>query len=291
MNGILVGLGTDDANTELDWAAAEAQTRGARLQVVRTYHVSEGARPWLADTDKLILEDRQRAAERRVAEAVSYLTERWPGVEVTAEAVKGLAEDVLIDRSADAAVTVLGSRQLGRFGAAAHGSVSTVVAAAAHGPVVVVSHPGAATGTPGSVIVGVDGSPREAEVLGFAFDYASRHHRPLNAVYCWRPDLLATSKWRGEPPPPERAVRWLAETVAGWQEKYPDVALQRGVVRDHPVAGLVAASEGQDLLVVGSRSRHARVAALLGSVSQGVLHHAACPVAIIHPGADGVVEG
>jgi nucleotide-binding universal stress UspA family protein len=55
------------------------------------------------------------------------------------------------------------------------------------------------------------------------------------------------------------------------------------VVRDHPVAGLVAASAGQDLLVVGSRSGHARVAALLGSVSQGVLHHATCPVAVVHP--------
>jgi len=59
--------------------------------------------------------------------------------------------------------------------------------------------------------------------------------------------------------------------------------LQRGVVRDHPLAGLVAAADGEDLLVVGSRSAHARVAALLGSVSRGVLHHATCPVAVVHP--------
>jgi len=54
-------------------------------------------------------------------------------------------------------------------------------------------------------------------------------------------------------------------------------------VRAHPVAGLVAESLSQELLVVGARSRHARLASLLGSVSQGVLHHATCPVAVIHP--------
>ena len=54
------------------------------------------------------------------------------------------------------------------------------------------------------------------------------------------------------------------EVLAGWQEKYPDVEVHRGVVRDHPVNALVSASAGQDLVVVGSHSRHARIAALLG---------------------------
>jgi nucleotide-binding universal stress UspA family protein len=33
--------------------------------------------------------------------------------------------------------------------------------------------------------------------------------------------------------------------------------------------------------VVGNHGRHASAAGLLGSVSQGVLHHAYCPVAVI----------
>ena len=53
------------------------------------------------------------------------------------------------------------------------------------------------------------------------------------------------------------------------------------VIREHPVAGLVLASAAQYLLVVGSRGRHALAGILLGSVSQGVLHHATCPVAIV----------
>ena len=283
-NVIQVGLGDRrEAMPEIDWAAAEAQARGASLRVVRVYHLVQGTQPWMTSTDVLLIEDLRQDAERRLHAAVGYLAERWPDVEVASVAIDGTAWEVLIQGSADAVLTVLGSRQLGPVGAVALGSVSTVVAAAAHGPVVVAGRPGAAPGEPGSVVVGVDGSEYGNEVLAFAFDYASRHRRPLDAVYCWRPDVLVTSQWRSARPAPEQADRWLAEALAGWQEKYPDVRTHRGVVRDHPVGGLVAASAGEDLLVVGSRSRHARIATLLGSVSQGVLHSAACPVAVIHP--------
>jgi len=47
------------------------------------------------------------------------------------------------------------------------------------------------------------------------------------------------------------------------------------------VSGLVAESMAQRLLVVGTRSRHPVAGTLLGSVAQGVLHHATCPVAVI----------
>lgn len=283
-NVVQVGLGDRrETMPEIDWAAAEAQTRGASLRVVRAFHLAQGTQPWMTPVDAMLIEDLRRDAERRLHAAVGYLAERWPAVEVHTVAIDGVAWQVLIDGSAAAAVTVLGSRQLGAVGAVALGSVSTVVAAAAHGPVVVAGRPGAASGEPGSVVVGVDGTEHGDEVLAFAFDYASRHHRPLHAVHCWRPDVLVTSRWRAARPVPEQADRWLAEALAGWQEKYPDVQSHRGVVRDHPIDGLVAASAGQDLLVVGSRSRHARIAALLGSVSQGVLHSAVCPVAVVHP--------
>jgi len=283
-SAVLVGLGTyNDGTAELDWAAAEALARGVQLQVVRTYHLAEGTQPWSNPIDDGWRADLRRQAERRIEAALSYLGERWPAVAVTSRVVDGVPWQVLIEGSADAAVTVVGSRQLGPIGAAALGSVSTVVAAASAGPVVVVGRPGASAAEPGSVIVGVDGSEHGDEVLAFAFEYASLHRRPLHAVYCWRPDLLATSQWRGARPAPERASRWLAEALAGWQEKHPDVRLHHGVVRDHPVAGLVAASAGQELLVVGGHAKHARLMAMLGSVSQAVLHHATCPVAVIHP--------
>jgi nucleotide-binding universal stress UspA family protein len=69
--------------------------------------------------------------------------------------------------------------------------------------------------------------------------------------------------------------------MAGWQDKYPDVAATSAVLDAHPVGGLVEASLSEYLLVVSKRGRGARAGTVLGSVSQGVLHHATCPVAVV----------
>jgi nucleotide-binding universal stress UspA family protein len=87
--------------------------------------------------------------------------------------------------------------------------------------------------------------------------------------------------WRAGPAAPARADAWLSEALAGWREKYPDVVVHAEVIRAHPVAGLVSASTAQYLLVVGKHGHHAMTGTLLGSVSQGVLHHATCPVAVV----------
>jgi hypothetical protein len=78
-----------------------------------------------------------------------------------------------------------------------------------------------------------------------------------------------------------RDQAWLAEALASWPEKFPDVRVRSAVIRAHPTVGLIGESSNQDLLVVGSHGRRPSTARLLGSVSQGVLHHAYCPVAVI----------
>jgi nucleotide-binding universal stress UspA family protein len=284
---VVVGLGTADHGiAELDWAAREAQARRRPLHIVRAYHKSQAALPWESMTDRSITSQLRRFATRSAGDALSHVRAHWPDVEVEATVVDGVSAEVMRDATRTAGVTVLGSRHLAALGSVLLGSVSTVVAAAGSGPVVVVSGPpGDAAANP-EVVVGIDGAEDMDDVLEFAFDYARRHARPLHAVFCWSPDLLAAMQWRPVPPVPERANRWLAEAVAGWQEKFPDVVVRRGVFRETPAAGLVKVATGQDLLVVGGHSRHARVAALLGSVSQGVLHHATCPVAVVHHRAD-----
>src|SRR3954468_23378025 len=282
--GVLVALGNyHQGLPELDWGAREAQTRNLPLHLVRSYHLSEATMPWASTADQAITDDLRHSAQRHLDTALEHLRDRWPDVESTGAIVDGLPWQVVIDHSVDAALTALGGRQLGAIGAALLGSVSTVVAAAAAGPVVVVGHPSGIPAEYPEIVVGVDGRDQTDEALAFAVAPASRHHRPLHAIFCWSPDVLAAAQWRSPQPAPDRAERWLSELLAGWQEKYPDVEVRRGVVRDHPVSALVASANGQDLLVVGSHSRHARVSALLGSVSQGVLHHATCPVAVVHP--------
>jgi nucleotide-binding universal stress UspA family protein len=108
----------------------------------------------------------------------------------------------------------------------------------------------------------------------------------LVAVHAWSPtaideDLASLIEWDASA---EEAV--LAERLAGWGQKHPQVAVRRTVVRDGAVRALVAASAGAQLVVVGSRGRGNAAGLLLGSVSHGVLHGAHCPVAVVRPGTD-----
>jgi nucleotide-binding universal stress UspA family protein len=76
----------------------------------------------------------------------------------------------------------------------------------------------------------------------------------------------------------------LAERLAGWAEKYPEVPVQSRVVRGRAARALVEASARAQLVVVGSRGRSGLAGILLGSVSRAVLLHAHCPVAVVHRG-------
>ena len=287
LGAVVVGLGdAREEHPELSWAAREASVRNRPLHIIRAYNLAQATLPWDNMTDRTIESQMRTSALRRLRRAVALVRGDYPDLLVHADAVHGIPWQVLSEAAADAEVTVVGSRRHGALGSAVLGSVSSVVAARGPGAVVVAANPPGDDSEDPAVVVGVDGSPATDEVLDFAFDYASVHHRRLRAVFCWHPDLLHAMRWRGEPPAPERADRWLTEATAGWQEKYPDVPVTRGVVRAFPAAGLVSESLSQDLLVVGSHSRHARVSSFLGSTSQGVLHHATCPVAVVHPRVD-----
>lgn len=281
---VVVGVATGWQDTAgLDWAAREAHTRGRELHVLNAFVRSDFVRAQGGTAEGGTDADLRRAAEQSVDDAVMHLRRLWPELRVRGEVVDGDALELLCAASAGAEVTVLGPRQPAGAELPVAGSLSSAVAAGGSGPVVVVAASPDDPDAPCDVVVGVDGSELMDSALAFAFDYASRHERELHAILCWSPDGLALMHWGAEPPTPGRAARWLAEAVAGWQEKYPDVVTRRDVIREFPVPGLIAASTGQDLLVVGSRSKHARLGTVLGSVSQGVLHHATCSVAVIHP--------
>jgi nucleotide-binding universal stress UspA family protein len=75
--------------------------------------------------------------------------------------------------------------------------------------------------------------------------------------------------------------RFLAETLAGWADKYPDVAVRRVVVDSQPARALLEYAEHAQLVVVGARGRGGFTGLLLGSTSQQLVHHAPCPLLVV----------
>ncbi|GAA5162193.1 universal stress protein [Pseudonocardia eucalypti] len=282
--------GSDRALEAVRWAACEALSRrGSTLRIVaarmaESTHVPvegfsavEYQRAVLADA-----EDRLDVAES-VARGIS------PDLTVERESREGSARAVLLDESTRADLVVLGHRGHGGFVGLLLGSVAVSVAAHASCPVVVVRQPGSdVSGDRAPVVVGVDGSPTSETALGFAFDVAARRHVPLVAVHTWfdlavEPELVAMIDLDAVL---EQERELLAQRLAGWSEKYPNVEIRRHVARDQPAWSLVEQSGDAGLVVVGARGRGVIAGTLLGSVSQAVLHHAKCPVAVVRPTPD-----
>lgn len=281
---VIVGIdGSTGATAALEWALDEARTHRAPVRLICAFGgaLTYGTLSMYGELPVPDLGIVRGATDKLLAEAARHAAELAPDVDVTTSACDGEVVPVLLDESRRASTMVLGSRRLGALGSAVLGSASTRVSARAACPVVVVRGPAGLSAEDPVVVAGVDGLEGSDAVLRYAFNYASRHGLPLHSVLCWHPSLLAEMSWRPEQPAPARVEAWLSEALAGWGEKYPDVRAHASVVRDHPVSGLVAASTSQHLLVVGARGRHPMVDAVLGSVSQGVLHHASCPVAVV----------
>lgn len=183
---------------------------------------------------------------------------------------------ILHEESRDASLVVVGSRHLSRRrGLFSSASVALPLAAHAACPVVVVPEPEHITQQPPYFVVGVDGSPHSAAAVDLAVEEADRRGAIVRALYVWHPPLLGVLD---EHATVNECRRVLAETVAGRTAAHPDVELHHEVVRGHPVEVLTEASEHALGLVVGTRGHGGFTGMMLGSVSQGVLLHARCPV-------------
>ncbi|GGZ42450.1 universal stress protein [Streptomyces poonensis] len=298
-----VAAGIDGSSESLaaaHWAAREAARRGSALELVHAWE-------WRPDPSVSVPVDgaRQDWAERALARVAAGVRAAHPGLDVGERLVEEDPVTVLLAAADEAELLVLGSRGLTGVAGFVVGSVSQRVVARSGRPVVLVragadaaaEHLPAVDGVSPEeipevpyrdVVLGLDaGAPGDEtvfsdELIGFAFEAAHRRGAPLRVVHAFgggaeRPDP-APSSGAGLLADHTHAV---AAALRPWREKWPDTTVAETVTEGRPADELVRAAAGAGLLVVGRRERGGGPGPRLGPVAHAVLHHAACPVAVV----------
>ncbi|RRO13970.1 universal stress protein [Saccharopolyspora rhizosphaerae] len=277
----VVGVdGSEPALEAVRWAAVDAWLHRRSLRLVCA--VPQAPEPAGPGLDEIKAE-----RPRWLSEAVTAARAAAKGMEFEQVLRHGMPGEVLLDESQEAERLVVGTRGLNEVTGVrlALGSTAELVAMRSRCPVVVVpDSAGREDARTGPVIVGVDGSRVGEPALGAAYEEASLRGAPLVAVHVWSD--VATDEWFGPGSADWEAIRVdqervLAERLAGWEAKYPDVSVERVVARDRPVRFLVEHGAGAQLIVVGSRGRGGITGMLIGSTSRALLHCAPCPVLVV----------
>jgi nucleotide-binding universal stress UspA family protein len=282
---LVVGVdGSEPSLRAVDWAADEAALRGVPLRLVYAcrWERYEGA----ALAHDIGKPDAQVLPQDLVAAAARRAHARQPGLKVSSDVVFEEPEYALVREGREASALVVGSR--GRSGLAELllGSVGLAVAAHADCPVIVLrgSHDNQATHPGGGrVVVGVGEDAKDSAAVRFAFEEARRRGASLEAVRAWRCPAHETTDHPLLADAPARLHEDHAEETLteALRDTPPDVELHHRTVEGHARQVLVDASRGADLLVVGAKRRTGRFGLQLGRVAHAVLHHSACPVAVV----------
>jgi nucleotide-binding universal stress UspA family protein len=291
---VVVGVdGSADSMSAADLAAAEAAVRGVPLEIVHGFAPALLARPATVPPDvppmatlpEPVEAELRANAEQMLHEAAARVRADNPALPVITRLHDGAPTAVLTAASHHAAVVVVGHRGAGGFTGLLAGSVAVQLVSHAAAPVIV-ARGEPAFGATAPVVVGVDGSEASQRAAAFAIECAAHYRCPLVLLHAWAID----SAWppelamAGYPPPTEPDV--VADVVGDLPTRYPEVTVRSELRKDAPAhESLVMASEGARLVVVGSRGRGGFRGLLLGSVSQALIHHAHCPVAVIGPEA------
>ncbi|MFJ1608615.1 universal stress protein [Streptomyces sp. NPDC088253] len=283
---LVVGVdGSEPSLRAVDWAADEAALRGVPLRLVYAslWERYEGA----ALTTGLGRSSEQVLADNIVEAAAKRAHRREADVKISTEVLPEEPVAGLLREGHTAFALVLGSRGRGGIAEMLLGSVSLAVAARATCPVIVLrgshDHQAKQSDMRGRVVVGIGEELESSAAVCFAFQEAAERRVPLEAVRAWRcPGSETTDHplMAGEPARlhEERAA---AALDAALRDAPTGVELRRRTAEGPARKVLLDTSADAALLVVGALRHHGYFGLQLGRVAHAVLHHSACPVAVV----------
>lgn len=277
--GIVVGTdGSRDSNEALEWAAHAAAAYGLPLTVLF-------ARPDATAVPEIVADP-----TGPLGVSVAEVRTHQPDLEVRALQMPDSPVESLLAAGKTADLVVLGSRGNGGFSGLLVGSTTLNVTPYAECPVVVVHRHGKTEGdeeggNPGQVVLGYDGSAGSNRAAAFAF----RHAQALGCgvvVVTVEPQRSEPESYEVDPTTalPGSDTGAFHSPIIVTAESFPDVKVSFVAGTGRPAEVLISEGRGAQLLVVGSRGRGGFKGLVMGSVSQKVVAHASCPVAVLHPG-------
>ncbi|MBE8471968.1 universal stress protein [Streptomyces justiciae] len=283
---VVVGVdGSESSLRAVDWAVDEAARHGLPLRLVYAslWERYEGALPW-TDSGR---PSEQVMADDIVGIAAERARRRNPEVKVSTEVIADEAVEALLREGHGAAALVTGNRGRGELQGLLLGSVGLTVAARAHCPVIVVRGDRAGReGTHERILLGAGEPATSGEAVRFAFREAEARGCTLDAVRAWRcPEhetadhpLLAGHAAHEHS---EQASALLDAVLHDAAADHPGVVVRRATVEGPARKVLLNRSAAADLVIIGARRRTGQFGLQLGRVGHTLLHHAACPVAIV----------
>ncbi|MFF8939336.1 universal stress protein [Streptomyces paradoxus] len=273
---LVVGVdGSDGSLPAVDWAVDEAARHGLPLRLVHgslweRYEVRTPS----AGPDRPA---GQVMAGHIVASAAERARRRDPDVKVSTDVLLSGATDALLHEGDNATALVTGSRGHGELKGLLLGSVGLAVAARAHCPVIVVRGDKAGlAGTHQRILLGAGTPATGEEATRFAFREAEARGCVLDVVRAWRRPAHDPDRDHEE-----RARTELDDLLRDALADHPGVRVRPAAVEGPARKALVHRSAAADLVVVGARRRQGHFGLQLGTVAHTLLHHAACPVAVV----------
>jgi nucleotide-binding universal stress UspA family protein len=146
--------------------------------------------------------------------------------------------------------------------------------------------------SPGTIVVGVDGSEHAVRAVDWATRQAVLEHRPVTLLHGFDPvarttlgalELDGADRYELLRDLRHAARIGLDEATVRVHQVEPDLTVHDCLVDADARQALVDASRTAHLVVLGSRGRGSFRALLLGSVSVAVAQLSACPVVVCRP--------
>ncbi|MER5601313.1 universal stress protein [Streptomyces sp. NPDC002265] len=283
---LVVGVdGSDSSLLAVDWAVDEAARHALPLRLVHAFRWERYERTLPSFTTGRSAEE---VMARHIAASCAQRAElRGPQVEVSSEVLPDDAVFALLHAAPDAFALVVGQRGRGEVAGLLLGSVGLAVAARAVCPVVVVrgAQPNI-QGSLGRIVVGVGDAAERTGAVRFAAREAQARGCALTAVRAWRrpahehgdrsPDADDAAQEHDE-----RAAAELEEALSEAAREHPGLSVRRHIVEGPAHRVLLDSAADADLVVVGAERRHGHFGLQLGRVAHTLLHHSACPVAVV----------